>query len=96
MPRFIYVIVSLFAATGLVSAGAYVLARWYAIDGLARASAQTLQLTLWALGGACAYAMMVGVYHVFLSITGLDRERTPRPEVGAYEGDPRHALDEKG
>lgn len=75
MPRFVSLIVALIASVALLSAGCYVLARWYEIDALASVSSVTLKWSLYATVGACLYACLVGIYHTFLSVTGLDEER---------------------
>lgn len=81
MPRWISWSVALIAVVALVSSGAYVMARWYALDGLVEASAIALEGSLYAIAGACGYAMLVGIYHTFLSVTGLDEE----PSEGVAE-----------
>jgi hypothetical protein len=75
VPRFVSLTVAFIALVALISAGAYVLARWYALDGVADLSAVLLKWSLYAIAAGCAYACLVGVYHTILSVTGLDRER---------------------
>jgi hypothetical protein len=80
MPRFISVTVALIATIALLSAGSYVLARWYGWDALASISGHALQVSLYTVVICCAYACLVGVYHTILSVTGLDREKEePEP-----------------
>ena len=59
----------------LVSSGSYVLGRWYELDGLAQVSMIALKYSLYAVVACCGYALLVGVYHTFLFVTGLDEER---------------------
>lgn len=80
MPRFVSLIVATIAALALFSAGAYVIARWYAWDTVASLSAVTLKWSLYITVACAAYAIFVGVYHTILSVTGLDEERTPEDE----------------
>ncbi len=75
MPRFISIIVSLIAFIALISSGAFVMARWYELDGLAQVTLFTLKWSLYIVVGCCAYALAVGIYHTILSVTGLDEER---------------------
>lgn len=75
MPRFISLTVALIALVALLSAGGYVLARWYEWYGLADVTMLSLKWSLYAVVACAAYAMLVGIYHVILSVTGLDEER---------------------
>jgi hypothetical protein len=75
VPRFISVTIAVICAVALVSSGVYVLARWYDVEGVARATAHVLEASLYVLGAAGAYAILIGVYHTVLSVTGLDEER---------------------
>jgi hypothetical protein len=80
VPRFISLTVALIATLALLSAGGYVLGRWYEIDALASITAVILQYSLYITVFCCGYAMLVGIYHTILSVTGLDREREEAPE----------------
>lgn len=75
MPRFVSTIVALIAFVALASAGGYVLSRWYEWDAISDVTSFTLKWSLYAVVGCCVYACLVGVYHTFLSVTGLDEER---------------------
>lgn len=77
MPRFITYIVTLIATLALISSGAWVLGRFYAMDWLVDASAWILKSSLYFVAFCCAYAVLVGVYHTILSVTGLDKEKGP-------------------
>lgn len=76
MPRWISYSVAFVALIALTSAGGYVLARWYSWDAVADLTSGSLEYSLYALAACCAYAMLIGIYHTILSITGLDEERT--------------------
>ena len=80
MPRWISTTVALIALIALLSAGAFVLARWYAWDAGVEIFAPTLKYSLYAVTGCAAYAGLVGVYHTILSVTGLDEDRGPPGE----------------
>jgi hypothetical protein len=80
VPRFISYTVAFVAFLALLSAGGWVLARWYAWDFVAQASGTALRFSLYAIAACCAYAMLVGIYHTILSITGLDEERVESEE----------------
>jgi hypothetical protein len=75
VPRFISYSVALVALIALLSAGGYVLGRWYENDAVAMFSMYSLKYSLYAVVACCAYAGLVGIYHTFLSVTGLDEER---------------------
>jgi hypothetical protein len=79
VPRFVSVTVALVALLALLSSGSYVLARWYDWAKLAEVSGLALEGSLVLIGLCCAYACAVGVYHTFLSVTGLDEEREDTP-----------------
>lgn len=85
MPRFISVTVALIATLALLSAGGYVMARWYDLEAFAAICGTLLKGSLYFTCAACAYAGLVGIYHVILSVTGLDEERAtpaePAPEA---------------
>lgn len=81
MPRFISLTVAFVATLALLSAGGYVLGRWYEMDTLASVSQVTLQYSLYFVAFCCAYAVLVGVYHTILSVTGLDEEKEPEGEA---------------
>ena len=66
-------IVTSLAALALLSSGTYVLSRWYGVHTLISGSGQVLKWTLYALAFCAGYAILVGVYHTILSVTGLDR-----------------------
>jgi hypothetical protein len=72
VPRFISYAVALIALVALVSSGAFVLARFSEEDSVAIVSMYALKYSLYALAFCAAYAIAVGVYHTFLSVTGLD------------------------
>jgi hypothetical protein len=72
VPRFISTIVTLIAAVALFSSGGFVLARWSNHDTIAIVSAHALKYSLYALAFCAAYAILVGIYHTILSVTGLD------------------------
>jgi hypothetical protein len=72
VPRWISYTVALIAAIALVSSGAFVLARFGSYDTVAIVSAHALKYSLYALAFCAAYAILVGIYHTFLSVTGLD------------------------
>lgn len=74
MPRFISYTVALIAIIALFSSGGYVLGRWYEMDGLATVSMFALKYSLYAVAACCGYALLVGIYHTILSVTGLDEE----------------------
>jgi len=74
VPRYVSITVALVAFLALVSSGAYVLARWYAWDATADIAALALKGSLVLIAFCCLYACAVGVYHTFLSVTGLDEE----------------------
>ncbi|MCK6550464.1 hypothetical protein L6R52_31800 [Myxococcota bacterium] len=80
MPRFISLTVAFIAALALLSAGGYVMARWYELDAVASIAGTILKSSLYFIAAACAYAGLVGIYHVILSVTGLDEERAPPAE----------------
>jgi hypothetical protein len=91
LPRWISATVALIAAVALLSSGAFVLARWYGLDSLATVLGPTLQYSLMAVLGCCVYAGLVGVYHTFLSVTGLDedpRRRKRRAERSGASDEP--------
>lgn len=77
VPRFISLTVALVATLALLSAGGYVLGRWYESDLVASVSMVTLKYSLYFVAFCCAYAILVGVYHTVLSVTGLDEEKEP-------------------
>jgi hypothetical protein len=85
MPRWVSATVALIAAVALLSSGAFVLARWYGLDALASVLGPTLQYSLMAVIGCCVYAGLVGVYHTFLSVTGLDEDPRKRERREAKE-----------
>jgi hypothetical protein len=72
VPRFISYAVTLIALIALFSSGAFVVSRWSNQDTIALLSMYALKYSLYALGFCAAYAIAVGVYHTFLSVTGLD------------------------
>ncbi len=72
MPRFVSYLVTLVAVIALFSSGGYVLARWSELDSLVMIMGYTLEYSLYILAFCAAYAIFVGVYHTFLSVTGLD------------------------
>lgn len=75
MPRFISYAVTLIAVIALFSSGGYVLGRWYENDPVATTSMYALKYSLYAIAVCAAYAILVGVYHTILSVTGLDEEK---------------------
>ena len=75
MPRFISYAVTLIAVIALISSGAFFIARFSNADTVAIVSMHTLKYSLYALAFCAAYAIAVGIYHTFLSVTGLDEER---------------------
>ncbi len=75
MPRWISLMVSMLALVALTSSGAYVLARWYAWDGAVSLLGTVLKGSLYAVAVCAGYAILVGIYHTILSVTGLDRPR---------------------
>ena len=72
MPRFISYAVALIAVVALISSGAFFVARFSDAETVAIVSMHALKYSLYALGFCAAYAILVGVYHTFLSVTGLD------------------------
>lgn len=75
MPRWISLSVALLALVALISSGGFVLARWYNWEAAIAFFAPTLKYSLYTVVGCCIYAGLVGVYHTFLSVTGLDEEK---------------------
>jgi hypothetical protein len=75
VPRFVSITIALVAFLALTSSGTYVLARWYDWAPVVEVAAFALKGSLVLIAVCCAYACAVGIYHTFLSVTGLDEER---------------------
>ena len=75
LPRFISLTVALIALVALISSGAFVMARWYEMDTLVQITLVSLKWSLYIVAACCGYAILVGIYHTILSVTGLDEER---------------------
>lgn len=75
MPRWISWIVALLALTSVLSSGGYVMARWYDWAWVASWAGSVLKWSLYLVVGCAAYALLVGLYHTALFVTGLDEAR---------------------